>query len=285
MKLSLIYNLDTRKGWRDKRTSLDQNDGGCRSEDFFIYGLENKRNFINDKKYETEVIVYVDVHEPLTPEIEDYLHMVCDKLIIMPHTPERYGKAYRKNNNDLIYAEVLSLATGDYVIHFDADTFCYRNDTFDATEYYISLLDKYKYVCMPSNDSPYVLSRGHELMKGLGYQWASTRFFICKRETLPDINELTKCFDNKYLKEHYGKVARPNCVEHILGVMAGEPREILYPFMRPDDYLMFSWGTYYKGIYEYLSILEYNDIKKYIMEDCNNAHFWYDCHAVEKENL
>jgi hypothetical protein len=274
--ISLVYNLDTRKKFLDDKTVLDDN-GGCCSVDFMLEGLREKLEFL--KPYELEVIVYIDKHENIPHSVLARLEEMqffdeIKHLIIKDHNAERYGKAYGKNNNDLIYAECLSLATGDYVIHFDADTLAYRADDCDVIGNHIKLLDKYKYISLPTPDSPYCVDKDNPIMKGLNYQWASTRYFICRREMLPSKNELIKCFDNKYLKQHYGQAARPNCVEHILGVIAGEGN-VYYPKIELNKYIISSWGMYYKGTIEKLHKMNYKDVINYI-KSCNPSEFKFD---------
>ncbi|MHC4270622.1 MAG: hypothetical protein ACYSTS_19500 [Planctomycetota bacterium] len=247
-----------------------------------IKGLREKIKFIGN--HEIEVIVYVDKHIQIPSHIRLELESMeffgkINKLIIKDHTDERYGKKYGKNNNDLIYIESLSHATGDYIVHFDADTLAYEKEDYDAIGEHIKLLDKYDYVSIPTPDSPYCVSPDSSIMKGLKYQWASTRYFICKRETIPNTEELLKCLDNKYLKNKYGMIAKPNCLEHILGVIAG-PDKVYYPPVDEENYYITSWGSYFNGIIHELSKMDYKDVIKYI-NDCNNGEYYLDITAKE----
>jgi hypothetical protein len=287
MKISLIYNLDTRPKFLDEYQEINAGSGGCQSIDFFIEGLENKIKFFEG--YELEVIVYIDIHEEIPGDTVIKLNKmkaqgVINVLIIEPHTDERYGSDYSKNNNDLIYAECLSLATGDYVAHFDSDVIAYKAPGVDMFEFYRYLLDKYLFVSIPSNHSPHCVPKDHPILEPLGYQWASTRFFICRRETLPSLVELKKCFDNNYLKNKYGLYALPNCIEHILGVIAG-PDQVYYPPLEMDSYFIASWASYHQGTIETLNKKDYNIVKKYIVDTCGGIQGVGDvvCNKFKKE--
>lgn len=273
-KISLVYNLDTRRGFLDDYTTTIVGDGGCRSVDFFTDGLLNKLEFLSP--HEIELIIYVDIHEPIPDEVLEFFDEMINtdkihQLVVRPHTSERFGKVYGKANNDLIYAESLSMATGDYVVHFDSDMFAYKKEGFDICQLYFGLLETYAFVSMPSIHSPNCTDKNNPIFKGLGYQWASTRFFICKKETIPSLDEMKRCFDNKYLRQTYGKPAQPNCLEHILGVMAGKDK-VIYPPFDLDNYIVASWASYHKGTFKQLGGLEYKKIKEYVMDTCGGIH-------------
>jgi hypothetical protein len=275
--ISLIYNLDSRPGFLDDCTSAIIGKGGCRHIDFFLPGLQNKIDFL--QPHELEIIIYIDKHleiphDVLTALEEMLFFREIKHLIIKDHSRERFGKQYGKNNNDLIYAECLAMATGEYVVHFDADTVAYKQKDIDMVDSYIQLLEKYDYVSLPSVHSPNCLDPKNELMN-VNYQWASTRFFICKRETLPSFDELVACFDNKYLTKTIGYPARPNCVEHILGAIAGKDK-VYYPPVEMEKYLIMSFAIYYAGTIEKLNELNYNKVKKYFTEICQNYIGHYD---------
>lgn len=271
-KISLVYNLDSRPKLLDAMTTTADCDGGCRCVDFFTHGLINKINF--SSPYELEVIVYVDVHDPVPCEALDFFEKMKDEghlhqLVMEPHTKERWGQRYGKCNNDLLYVEALSLATGDYIVHIDADMILYRKPAFDFMGTCLEWLKEYNYVSLPGDFSPDCGRR--EDWPHLDYWWASTRFLVCKKETLPPKDELLKCFNNQYLQKAYGKLARPNCLEHILGVIAGDGN-IFYPPNDLDNYLIASWQTYWKGTIEKLNQMPYEQVKAYIVEKCGGLH-------------
>lgn len=272
--ISLVYNLDSRPKFLDTMTTTADADGGCRCIDFFTHGLLNKMEFFFP--HELEVIVYVDVHEPIPDDVLELFEKMkrdgmIHKLVMKPHTPERFGQAYGKHNNDLIYAKSLSLATGDYVAHFDSDIVAYKRPEWDAFNEYANWLERYAYVSIPSLFTPDCLDFNDPMWRHMDYVWASTRFFICKRETLPPLEEMLRCFDNRYLKVTYGTTAKPNCLEHILGVIAGNGN-VFYPPMNLYHYLLVSWAAYWRGTIEKLNSMPYDQIHDYFLNSCGGIH-------------
>jgi hypothetical protein len=272
--ISLIYNLDSRPKFLDEMTTTADCDGGCRCVDFFTHGLLNKINFLTP--HELEVIVYIDVHEPIPEKTLEFLEQMkrdgrIHKLIMKPHTTERFGSRYGKKNNDLIYAESLSMATGDYVVHFDSDIVAYKKSGFDICAKYFELLEQYAYVSIPSLFSPNCIDVNSPVWKHLDYMWASTRFIVCKRKTLPSLDEMLQCFDNNYLNKKYGTFAKPNCVEHILGLIAGRGN-VFYPSLNLSNYLIVSWVSYWKGVIEKLNTMPYDKIYDYFINQCGGIY-------------
>jgi hypothetical protein len=161
------------------------------------------------------------------------------KLVIKSHnrTKDRWY--------DLITLEALKLAIGSYIVHLDQDSNAFRTDDCDIIDRYITWLEsEYKYVCQPWN--------------GVGDPMihASTRFFICKRETL-DFELIEKSLVNPLLGKH-----NP-CLEFTLGILAGDGK-VLYPPREDDKYIVFSWAKYFSGTLERLNKLPYSKIKLYI---------------------
>lgn len=276
-KLSLIYNLDSRRKWLNDMTSTAEGEGGCRSIDFFTHGLFNKIAFLRSPLVEIDVFVYIDEYEPVPSDVLSAMDEICKACNVkwtykkVKHSLERFGSKYGKHNNDLIYVNSLAEATGDYVAHFDSDIAAFRRPDYDITAHYIDWLERYKYVSCQSLHSPNCIDFNDPAWKHMDYMWASTRFFICKRETLPERDELIRCFNNGYLEQKYGKLAKPNIVEHILGVIAGD-NQVFYPPVDIDRHMVISWATYYKGVLDNLNSMEYPDIAKYIVEECGGIH-------------
>lgn len=261
--ISIVINADTRKGYlNDSSTVGDFGQGslqGVRSVDFLIEGVKNKMDFF--RGYGRQCILYVDKHEDIPVSIIYELQALVDsyrnnsKLVIKEHDRKK------KRWYDYITLEALKLADGDYVVHFDNDANAFRSDNSTILEQYFEFLDtNIKYVCQPSD-----LSYAQHQM-----WWASTRFFICKKETL-NLSEIEKCLDHNYLLSHYGKrnYKQPVCcLEHTLGYMAGEGN-VLYPRRDDENYIVFSWARYNKGALGKLNQMPYSEVQGYIFNKCS----------------
>lgn len=258
--LSIVINADTRKGYLDtEKTSIgDYAPGGqegCRSVDFLIEGVKNKMNFF--RGYDCQCILYIDEHEKISDELYDQLwdlvktYSPHSKVVVREHNRKRH-RWY-----DYIYIEALKEAYGDYVVHFDTDTTAFVTNESPIIEKYFRWLNNgYKYVCYPiGKDEPQMW-------------WASTRFFICKRETL-NIPEIENCIHNEYLAQHYGRIRYdpfPCVLEHTLGLMVNEG-EVLYPPRKDDEYIIFCWSTYFKGTLKRLNEMPPIDAITYITKE------------------
>ena len=263
--ISVVINADTRKGYlTNEKTSIgDYAPGGqegARSVDFLTDGIINKMNFF--KGYETQCVLYID--EPIPSALYEEIKALVDsygnnsKLIVKQHDRSRH-RWY-----DYIYIEALKQADGDYVVHFDTDTAAFRREGSDIIDYYIALLDLgvHKYISLPMNEQSW---------------WASTRFFICKRETLR-VHDLENCLFNEYLAKHYGRMMftpYPCCLEHTLGLMVQEG-QVYYPPRTDSDYIIFCWVTYYKGTLARMNKYEYDKIYDIIKDNIHRANDFID---------
>jgi hypothetical protein len=157
--------------------------------------------------------------------------------------------------NDRLYLNSLEFATGEYVAHFDQDVMAYRDPNSFIVQQYLQVLDegKFKFICQPS-----VLSYEDHLM-----DHASTRFFICKRDSL-DIPELTACLDDGYRRKNYSDKHAP-ALEHIIGIVSGLGT-VLYPSMQWNDHVIASWTTYRSGLYAKLDTMTYPEIVHYLRD-------------------
>ena len=254
--ISVVINSDTRQGYKDEDTKVGKFNhnplNGTRSVDFLVEGLKNKMNYF--RGYPCQCIMYIDRHEEIDSEVwQEILDTVMSygnnsKLVFKEHQRSR-GRWY-----DYITLEALKLATGDYVVHMDNDSNAFRSDESDIIEKYIKWLDEgYKYVCSP-------VPEGHR-----GFFWATTQFFICKRETL-NFAEIERCFANDYLANNYGRISYdpyPCCLEHTIGLMVREG-EVLYPTREDDSYAIFCWWEYKKGLLKKLNEMPYKKAFEYI---------------------
>lgn len=255
--ISVVINADTRPGYLTSilgegwgKTSLQ----GVRSIDFLTYGVRQKINFF--RGHDIQVVLYIDKHEDISHELMAEIESIVlpcgnnSKVIFKEHNRTDYRW------NDKIYIEALKLAEGDYVCHVDQDCNLYRRDECDIVDAYLDLLETYKYICQPWN--------------GVGDPMfhASTRFFICKRETL-DFPLIEQSIYQNPLKGTHNP-----CLEFTLGILAGEGN-VLYPPRDDNSYIIFSWARYFHGTLKKLNEVSYDKIKLYI--DSVGIHGPNDC--------
>ncbi len=259
MTISLVINCDNRDGYLNDSSFVGEYGSGSlqgvRSSELLTFGLLNKIKFFDG--YNIQCIFYLDEHSPLSEKLFmeiDEIVKSCgnnSKFICKSHNRTKYKW------NDYIYLEALRLADGDFVVHFDGDCSAYKKEGSDIVERYFKWLDEgYKYVCQSWDGT------------GDKMYWSSTRFFICKKETL----EFDKIEQNFYVNPLMGK--NNPCFESTIGIMAGEGK-VLYPEREDDDYIIFCWSRYFKGTLEKLSKMPYDEVKGYILEcglfGCNDV--------------
>ncbi len=264
-KISIIVNLDTRPGFMEEFFKSERMSEGVRSLDFFMGGLKNKRNFFQG--YDIEVIIYIDQHNPLPEDIKNHLINSInfgniDTLVFSKHK-EWYNKwEYFPKWNDLNFLNAIILSKGEFIVHFDGDMAAFRMKDSSVIDEWIDWLDseKYKFISYPSPNSPNV-----DIDPKWDYNWASTRFFICKRDQI-DYTEILKCTQNEdYLYGKYGeKYKRCPWLEHVLGIRI-KKEEVFYPPPDLHRYMIFTWKSYYSGILEKLNEMDYIDVLKYII--------------------
>lgn len=250
--ISVVINADTRPHCdAEVNTTGDFGKGslqGVRSYDFLCDGVRNKLQFFSG--YPVELILYVDLHDPLPDAVQSEIHEMVKRqeinvFICQPH--ERKSKFW----NEKLYLAGLRLATGDYVAHFDQDCAAFRDPNCDIVGNYLYWLNEggYQFVCQPTT----MTLAEHKMY------WASTRFFICKRETL-DFAKLDEAVSNE--DKRFAKYGHAPALEHVLGRMGG----VLYPPANWDEYLIFSWSRYKKGTLGNLNRMPYEDVKEYILD-------------------
>lgn len=264
--LSVVINVDSRPTFLDDVTATSAVDasvksGGTRSVDYMIAGVENKLRFLEE--YEKEVIVFVDLIEPLPPEAKAYLdeNLANGRLakVIYSRHDERYDGNFFPYWNDITYAHALVLARGTIIVHFDGDTAAFKRDRrhLDA---WIGRLERGEaaYICNPSKHSP-----GPVDDPNFDYRWASTRFFMARRESF-DFSEVMRCLrDSTYLYRTYGD-RKMKCpwLEHILGLMAKQ--EVWYPPRDDGNLLVFCWARYRRGTLAHLNSLPFDEVARYV---------------------
>jgi hypothetical protein len=244
--ISVVINCDNRSGYLTSSAGSDYGKyslQGVRSVDFLTHGVRQKINYF--RGHDIQCILYIDKHDNLDSHlfygIEEMV-LLCgnnSKVIFKEHERTSYKW------NDKIYIEALKLAEGDYVVHFDQDCNAYRTDESNVINQYFEWLETYKYVCQPWDGI------GDEMFH------ASTRFFICKKETLE------QAFREDLLTNPLRGSHNP-CLEFSLGLVAGKG-SVLYPPRDDNNYLVFSWATYKSGTLKKLNNLPYGKVKEYIL--------------------
>jgi hypothetical protein len=249
--ISIVCNVDSRKGAGAEQSTVgDFGPGslqGVRSYDLLTDGIRNKIQFFAG--HTVEVIVACDEHEPLPDSVQSEIHEMIrrgeiDTFICQPH--ERKSKFWY----DKITVAALKLATGSYVAHFDQDCAAFRDPNSDIVSQYLRWLDDgYQFVCQPTT----MTLAEHKMY------WASTRFFICKRETL-DFVKLDEAVVNE--DKRFAKYGHAPALEHVLGRLGG----VLYPPANWDDYMVISWQTYRRGVLKSLNSMPYPMVRDFILK-------------------
>jgi hypothetical protein len=244
--ISVIINADTRPQ-RDEQTGLFS--GVC-NEDFLIDGIFNKIQFF--KGFDIETIVFIDEHLPVPDKTLEYLRSMCDCVVIRKHTKE-------EKFNDWNYWSALMLARGTYIAHFDQDSAAFTSSP-EAVQDFINGLEVYDFISYPSHWSPAPV---HD--PNYDYYWCSTRFFMCKRETL-DFTEIKKCLqDSDYLYGKYPASVRTPWAEHILGLISKYTgKGVYYPPIQLDRIAIFSWANYEQWVLRRLNEYSYGQIVEFI---------------------
>lgn len=253
--ISLVLNCDTRPHCdADVNTTGDFGKGslqGVRSYDFLTEGPRMLLNFFSG--YEIELILYVDQHEELPEDVRSDIHEMVkrqeiDVFICQPH--ERKSRRW----NERLYLNCLRLAKGDYIAHFDQDCAAFRDPNSDIVSQYLEWLSPaggYQFVCQPTT----LTLAEHKMY------WASTRFFICKRETL-DFAKLDEAVSNEGAR--VAKYGHAPALEHVLGRMGG----VFYPPANWDDYVVFSWARYHRGVLAKLNRMPYEEVRAFLFATC-----------------
>jgi|SRR6185503_4586743 len=248
--ISIVINCDTR-GEKNEQTGLF---GGVCNEDFITDGVFNKIKFFDG--FEKEVIVFIDEHLKVQEKTLEYLRSISDCVVIRKHTHENLF-------NDYNYLSALSLARGEYVAHFDQDTAAFTS-TPDSVLYLMELLEQHKFVSYPSIWSPNAVD--DPTFKGR--MWASTRFFMCKRETLK-FDVLRNCIEEpEWAYKTFGDVARRcNWLEHFLTL--SNNNSVYYPPIQTERFTIFTWEKYETYTLRRLNEFSYEEI-----------YNWHNTHPI-----
>ena len=251
MLISCVINVDTRPENDNNKEMFN----GVVSRDFLVDGVLNKRRLFEG--FDTEFIVFVDLHEPLDEKTHEQLREISDVLVIRKHNKSFDDIENFAAFNDFNYLNALFLARGRYIFHFDGDVAAFAKNT-DAIQEQINLLEKYDYVSYPSSWSPNPVD---DSSFGNNY-WVSTRYFCCKRETL-DFSEIIKCqLDYDYWKEKYPRSRLCHWTEHILQSLS--KNGVYYPPLNFDNFILFTWENYHKYTLQRLNNQTFEEVNQWV---------------------
>jgi hypothetical protein len=150
----------------------------------------------------------------------------------------------------------LQLASGDIVMHFDQDCAAFSSSK-ESLQEMIDLLEKYDYVSYPSHWTPNAV-----IDHTFNYKWVSTRFFVCKRQTL-NFPEIIKCLtDYEYFCNTYKPSRACHWTEHFLGLISNS--NVFYPPIQLHKVAIFSWGSYRQGTLSELNNMNYEQVKDWV---------------------
>jgi hypothetical protein len=270
--ISLVINADSRSGFKDNESTADKMFEGCRSMDFLIEGVRNKIKFFEG--FEKEVILFIDEHEIIPAEVIQEIRFMVDTLVVRKHDKNFKDIKDFASFNDLNYLSALQLARGEIICHADQDTAMFTNDQ-NSVQELIDMLKDHKFVSYPSYWSPRAItdpSFGNRT-------WASTRFFLCKRDALK-FDTLMHCIeDAEWAYQTFGDSPRRcNWLEHFLTMTNND--SCYYPTMDLTKRAIFCWKNYKTGVLDELNKMSYQEVKKYI-EDCGNIQ--YPCDLISKQ--
>lgn len=269
--ISLVISCDTRAGYMDTKTVCGAMLDGVRSVDFLTDGIQNKVNFF--KGHLIEVILFVDKHEEIPADIVNSMVDMVDSLTINKHTETLDGEMFPRWN-DLNYLYAISRARGKYVCHVDGDMALFTNT--DVVAGWLNSLEsgEWDFICYPSHCSPLPADDS-----SFDYTWASTRFFMARREMI-DYTEIFKCLmDSDYLYGKHGNRDR-KCpwFEHIIALING-PAKVLYPPMNMGRYMIFAWAAYAQGLFGKLNAMPYSEVLTYVKK-CGSIKYPCDVKGI-----
>lgn len=254
-RVHVIVSLDTRPGWLEQDSHVGKTGEGSlhgvRSADFILDAAEMVRVFFCG--WETQVHLYIDIHEEIPTEIAEKLLGMqrYDRIqrVVLGHNAH---DGHRWNDKILLnsYRLVDDVPPGDFVCHIDGDvTLLRRHDSTILQDYERWLSGgEYKYVCQPAG---FVHNMQH----------ASSRYWLALRENV-DVDELERCLNDKYRHQRHSLEHAP-CMEFIQGFVAGKGT-VLYPPLDLDSYAVLHWCRYRSGLLPKLLDMPYSEQRAYI---------------------
>lgn len=250
LDISIVVNVDSRPE-NDRNKEMFR---GVVSRDFLVEGLINKRNLF--KGFNTELICFLDEHEPIDEQTITHMREICDTLIIRKHDKRFEDIDNFSAFNDFNYLQALFHARGKYIWHFDGDVAAFTIDKSPILRI-INKLEEVPFVSYPSLWCPNPV----EDLSFNGHYWVSTRFFACKRSTL-DFTEIIKCqLDYDYWKEKYPRARLCHWLEHLL---CKYPNDVYYPPVDFSQFILFTWENYEKYILQRLNNQTFEEVRTWV---------------------
>jgi hypothetical protein len=264
--ISIVINADSRIGFKENESSASQMFDGCRSMDFLLDGVRNKIKFFEG--FEKEVILFIDEHEIIPSDVISEIRFMVDTLVIRKHDKNFKDIKNFASFNDLNYLSALQLARGEIICHIDQDTAMFTQGK-DSVQELIDMLKDHTFVSYPSYWSPRAITD-----PSFGERtWASTRFFLCKREALK-FDTLMRCIeDAEWAYQTFGDSPRRcNWLEHFLALINNN--SVYYPTIEPNKRSIFCWNNYKSGTFAKLNSMNYEEVREYIQ---NAGGIQYPC--------
>lgn len=248
--ISICVNVDT----RPENDTNEKMFNGCVDRDFLTEGLKNKKKLFDG--FSTELICFVDEHEPIDDKTLIEMKSICDTLVIRKHNKSFEYQDDFPAFNDFNYIQCLNQARGRFIFHFDGDVAAFTSSPKPIKEI-LNKLEEVPFVSYPCQWSPNpVDDPSFE-----NHYWISTRFFACKRSAL-DFTEIIKCqLDYDYWKEKYPRARLCHWLEHIL---LKRPDEVYYLPLEFDRFILFTWQNYHKYTLQRLNNQTFEEVNAWV---------------------
>lgn len=262
--ISVVVNLDSRAGVGNQVSTFTGHNDGARSWDFFTDGLVNKRRFFDG--FDIDVIAYIDETIRIPDEVLNKVRELADCVVIRRHFDNYRNSTPFNLANDIRFMQALMMATGETIVHFDADCAAFAREK-SAVEGWLGWLDTHKFVSYPSQWSP----RPVDDASFGPHTWASTRAFACRRETL-QFDEIERGLrEPEWMWAKYGTPLRKlNWMEHTLARLNGD--SVTYPPRNDENLMLFCWSRYVAGTLARLNYMPYGEALAYVRQ-CGGIHY------------